>query len=102
MLEWMRAEPLGGKEGAFEVRPDDARRRPVRGQRAEGVDDRALCGGDERRLVRRHAREQQRLPRALVVLGGRGEEVDTAEAVHLQVDEAGNGDPAALASSKAD
>src|SRR5690348_12206005 len=66
----------------------------VRRERAERVDERVLRRGDERRLVGGDARREQRLSSSLVVVGSGGQEVDAAEPVHLDVDEAGYGDAA--------
>ena len=78
------------------------RPRAVRRDRPQCIDERALRRGDERRLVRGHAGEEQRLARANVVLRRRGEEVDAPEAVHLQVDEAGHRDAATCAAGETD
>ncbi len=97
VLERVRARPLGREERALEVGAEHARAaaRPRAGARAAPRRSSLSGRGDERRLVRRHAGEQQRLAGARVVLGRRGEEVDSAVAVHLHVDEAGDRDPAA-------
>ena len=60
--------------------------------------DQVLLGrGDQGRLERGHAGLEQRLAGAAVAGRVGASEVDAAEAVHLQVDEAGRGDPAARA-----
>ena len=70
MLERMRARPFRGEKRAFEMRPENARagcRCRLR-HCLERLDHRRLSRGDERRLVRRDAGEEQRLAGARVVL----------------------------------
>src|SRR5215468_9356008 len=98
----MRAGPVGREERPFEVRADDARACGVRRHRSERLHRRCLRRRDERRLVGRHAGEQQGLARAAIVVARGGEEVDAAVAVHLEVDEARYRDPAARAAGEAD
>ena len=74
---------------------EHARSTAVRRQGAERLDERVLRRGDERGLVRRHTGRQQRLPRAPIIVGARRQEVDAAEPIDLDVDEAGRGDAAA-------
>jgi hypothetical protein len=54
----------------------------------ERSDELVLGRGDERRQERRHTRLEQRLPGDAIARRIRIEEVDSGEAVHLQVDEA--------------
>ena len=61
-------------------------------QRAEQL---VLRARDQRRQKGRHTRLEQRVARDAVVGAARVEEVDPAEAVHLQVDEPGDGEPPA-------
>src|SRR5439155_13510563 len=69
--------------------PERARRHLA--QRGEQL---LLGRRDQRRLVRGHAGLAQRLARGVVVGRGRVQEVDAAEAVHLEVDEARHRQPA--------
>ena len=88
----MGAEPAGGEERALQVRAEDLR--PVR-QRAQRGQDVRLGRGDERRQVRGDAGREQRRARARVTLAVGVHEVDAGEAVDLEIDEAGRGDPPA-------
>ncbi len=91
----VRAEPGGGEERPFQVNAEDARPgRPLR----DGSDRReevALLRRDQRGEVRRDSGLEECLAGDREALGVRAEEVDTREAVHLQVDEARHRDPAA-------
>ena len=60
---------------------------------AERLDEVGLLGGDEGREVGGDARLEQRVAGRRVAVRVRAEEVDAGEAVHLEVDEAGHGDP---------
>src|SRR5262249_31805245 len=99
---WMRARTLRGEERSFEVRAKDARTRAARGQRSHRLDRCRLVGGDEGRLVGGDSREQHRFARAPVVLGRRGEEIDAAITVDLDVDQARNRDQSAASVTQAD
>src|SRR5262249_15250647 len=91
VLERVRAGALGREKRALEMRPENAGPETDLGHLAERLDRRRLRRGDERRLVRRDASEEQRLARPRVILPRRRKEVDSAVAVGLEVDEAGNG-----------
>src|SRR6266508_5444782 len=93
-LERVRPDPPGREEGALEVHSHDARAERELRNLPERCDQRLFRRGDQRRLVCRHAGLQERLAGDVVVGGRRVEEVDAAEAVDLQVDKAGNRDPA--------
>src|SRR4029453_8691037 len=97
----MRAETAGCEERARQVDPDGpralSRGRSVLDRREELL----LRRGDESGEVGGDAGLEQRLAGAPVAGGVGVEEVDTAEAVHLQVDEAGSGHPAAVAAGEA-
>ena len=89
----VRAEPVRREERAL--------RGACRGSAAGGVVDRHLAhrgehlllrARDQRREVRGHAGLEQRVAGAAVAGGVGVEEVDAAEAVHLQVDEARDGE----------
>ena len=74
---------------------------PHRGRHlAERVDELRFGRGDERRQVRGDAGLEQRVAGARVAVGVGAEEVDAGEAVHLQVDEAGRRDAAAVGDAR--
>ena len=76
---------------------EDARAPPASvGTFAERGEQILLGRRDEGGEVRGDACLQQRLARAAVAVGVGAEQVDAGETVHLQVDEAGRGDPAAV------
>ena len=96
------SEPGASRAGAGE-RNGPSRCTPrIRGPRARSRRGTARERGDEvgllevmkRRQVGRDARLEQRFAGRREPVGVRAEEVDAREAVHLQVDEPGNGDPA--------
>ena len=91
-LGWMGAEPSRRQERAFQVRAEDLR--PIR-QRVQRREDLQLRGGDERREIRGDAGRQHRRARARVTLAVGVHEVDAGEAVDLEIDESGCGDPTA-------
>ncbi len=91
----VRPEPPRRDERPLEVRADDGR---ARRHRPQGVDERLLRRGHERRLEGGHARREQRLAGRTPLGGRRAEEVDAREAVHLEVDEAGRREPPPAAS----
>src|SRR5207237_5896939 len=76
----------------FEVTAEDARSVGAGRHLAQRREQLLLGRGDQRRQVRSDAGLEQRLAGAPVAAGVRVQEVHTAEAVHLQVDEAGCGD----------
>ena len=88
----MRAEPPRREERAFDVRAEDPRAAAALGDLAERGDQPLLGRGDQGGQVGGDAGLEQRLAGARVAVGVRVEEVDAAEAVHLEVDEAGRGD----------
>ena len=61
-----------------------------------------LRARDQRRQIRSHAGLEERLACPAVAVGIGVEEVDAAEAVHLQVDEPGHGDPASPRAAEPD
>ena len=89
----MRPEPPGGEEGPLDVGAEDPR---ARGRPAtispSAATSRSSGARDQRRQVRGDAGLEQRLAGAGVAVRVGVEEVDAAEAVHLEVDEAGRGD----------
>src|SRR5215210_4101622 len=92
----MRPEPPRREERPFEMHPDDARTSAVARNPPQGLDQAILRCRDERRQVRGHARLEQRFSRPVVAVGVRVEQVDAAEAVHLQVDEPRRGGPTSI------
>ena len=92
----MRSEPVRGEEGAFEVHAEDARAGKLGGHFAQRGDQVLLGRRDQRRLKGGDAAVEQSVAGGLVAGGVRSGEVDSAEAVHLQVDEAGHRDAAAV------
>ena len=78
--------PRGARRGCAGA----SRRRPA--PRASAASSCSSGRRDQRRQVRGDARLEQRLAGAPVAVRVGVEEVDAAEAVHLQVDEAGHGD----------
>ena len=99
---WVCAEALGREKRALEMGAEDARSRRCRRNRIQRCDEIRLGRGDEGRLECRHACFEQRLAGAAVAVGIRSREVDSAEAVDLQVDETGNCDPAPGALAEGD
>ena len=86
------------EERALEVDAEDPRPgEPRSGTARDRGDEVGLLGGDQRRQVGRDAGLEQRLAGGRESVGVRAEEVDAREPVHLQVDEAGHGDPATVA-----
>ena len=92
----MGAEALRGEERPLEVRAEHPWPDRFGRQRAQGGDQVGLGCGDEGRLERGHPRRQERFAGLAVALGIRRGEVDAAEAVDVEVDEAGDGDPAPI------
>ena len=84
----VRPESPRREEGPLEVRPEDARILRLARHLRERGEQRLLGRGDQRRLVGGHAGLEQRLARPAVAGRVGVEEVDAAEPVHLQVDEA--------------
>src|ERR671922_1213601 len=93
----MRAEALRGEERPFEMDAEDARAavRPERKLPKRLVQLLLGCR-DERRQVARDPGLEQRFARAAVALRGGVEEIDSAEAVHLDVDESRGRDAVAV------
>src|SRR5262245_13701152 len=96
----MRPKPPGRDKRALYVRPKDARAASALTYLPERGHQPVLGGGDQRRQVRSDAGLEQRLAGALVARRVGVEEVDAAEAVHLEVDEPGAGDPASVPGRK--
>ena len=92
----MGAEALRGEERPLEVRAEHPWPDRFGRQRAQGGDQVGFGCGDEGRLERGHPRRQERFAGLAVALGIRRGEVDAAEAVDVEVDEAGDGDPAPI------
>ena len=90
----MNAEPLARDERPLEVGAEHTRADRFSRNLLQGGDELVLRGGDERRLEGRHAGLEQSLAGAPVAPAIGGREVDAAEAVDVQVDEAGNRDSA--------
>ena len=81
---------------------EDARARLVDRHLAHRGEHLLLRARDQRRQIGGDAALEQRGAGAPVAVGVGVEEVDAAEAVHLQVDEAGNREPASAAAAEAD
>ena len=81
---------------------EHARRGAVLRHLGERCEQRLFGGGDERGLVRGDAALEQRPARTTVAVRIRGEEVDTGEPVHLQVDEPGRRDAFAVRGAQPD
>jgi hypothetical protein len=94
----MRPEPSRREEGAFDVGAQDARAAAALDDLGQGGDQPVLRSGDQGGEVGRDARLEQRLARSRVAFRVGVEEVDAAEAVDLEVDEAGNGETRAAGS----
>ena len=84
----VRPEPGRREERALEVHAEDPRARLVGRHFAHRCEHLLLGARDQRRQVRGDAALEQRRAGAPVPVGVRVEEVDAAEAVHLEVDEA--------------
>ena len=91
----VRAEAARGEEGPFQVGAENARAAEGGRQRLERLDEIGLGRRDERRQVGGDAGLEQSVAGDGVAVGVRTEEVDTREAVHLQVDETGRRDATA-------
>ena len=91
-LRAMHAEPRGRDERPLEVAAEHARADGIGGQLAQRCDELIDRRRHECRLERGDARREQCLTRSSVAGRVRRREVDAAEAVDVQVDEAGNRD----------
>jgi hypothetical protein len=98
----VHAEPLRRDERALEVDAEQAGADRVDRNLGEPRKQLLFRCSDEGRMERRHAGLEQCLAGAAVPGGVCRGEVDAAEAVHLQVDEAGNGDAVPLAVAQTD
>ena len=93
---WVDPQAERRQERPFQMRAEDAG--PVRLGRhlAEGGEELLFGGRDEGRQECGDTGLEQCLAGLAVAVGVGGEEVDTGESVHLQVDEPGHGDPVAV------
>ena len=98
----VRAEPLRGEERPFEVRAEDVRGPGAVRHLRERRDELLLGRRDERGQVRRDAGLEHRLAGDPVAVRVSVEEVDAAESVHLEIDEAGRRDALAVGGREAD
>ncbi len=97
------AETVGREERAFEVHAEDPGPCGIVDRHfAHRREHLLLRARDQRWEIRRHAGLEQRVPSAAVRGGVCIEEVDAAEAVHLQVDEARYREPAAALAAEAE
>ncbi len=99
----VRSETLRREERTLEVDAEDPGTAGVAlGDLAHRGEQLVLRRGDQSRQVRGDARLEQRLARAPVAVGVGVEEIDATEAVHLQIDEARDGEPPADGAAEAD